>query len=112
MRETRLSGSEGGAGQLNAPSLPLSPGPVGLAGGEGEGIPRSVAATDSGQVDRSPSIKTKSPRLDVAGARRPGGGYENLFLGAIRSRPRCGRAARVGRSDGTGRGDAPQLVRP
>jgi hypothetical protein len=24
MRETRLSGSEGGAGQLNAPSLPLS----------------------------------------------------------------------------------------
>ena len=25
MRETRLSGSEGGAGQLNAPSLPLSP---------------------------------------------------------------------------------------
>ena len=26
MRETRLSGSEGGAGQLNAPSLPLSSG--------------------------------------------------------------------------------------
>ena len=25
MRETRLSGSEGGAGQANAPSLPLSP---------------------------------------------------------------------------------------
>ena len=27
MRETRLSGSEGGAGQLNAPSLPLSSSP-------------------------------------------------------------------------------------
>lgn len=25
MREIRLSGSEGGAGHLNAPSLPLSP---------------------------------------------------------------------------------------
>jgi hypothetical protein len=45
MRETRLSGSEGGAGQLNAPSLPLSP-------------------------DRW--LRGRQ-RIDVAGACRPGG---------------------------------------
>ena len=32
MRETRLSGSEGGAGQLNAPFLPLSGEPVSNSG--------------------------------------------------------------------------------
>jgi hypothetical protein len=39
MRETRLSGSEGGAGQLNAPSLPLSSSRVVAAG---VGRPRGV----------------------------------------------------------------------
>jgi hypothetical protein len=81
MRETRLSGSEGGAGQLNAPSLPLSPDRFLVSGREDVVM-----------------------RLDVAGARRPGrrdGTPYHGAMGPLPSQewlpPKALRAARPGR---------------
>jgi hypothetical protein len=52
MRETRLSGSEGGAGQANAPSLPLyalrAEGRTAYGGGR-DSSPAGIAGVEAGR---------------------------------------------------------------
>jgi len=82
MREIRLSGSEGGAGHLNAPSLPLSP----------------SHGASAWTTARSGKWGSEAQRLVVAGARRPGREDESSSRGA-----RCGGlAGRVLRSQSLG----------